>query len=104
VPNAGRIYEVETYFTEPVVATVAEPQGGSREVTLKEAEGKPSTERTASGYEAGRGRQVGWDRRSPKTTKTRQVEPIGTKGKILHLTWGSLPGESRGEVSRGHSS
>jgi hypothetical protein len=96
--------KVETYFTEPVVATVAEPQGVNREVKLKEAVGKPSTERTEIGSEAGRGRRAGWDQRSPKTTKTRQVEPVGTRGKNQHLTRGDLSGESRGEVSRSRSS
>ena len=87
-----------------MVATVAEAQGVNREVKLKEALGKLSTERTESGSEAGRGRRAGWDQRSPKPIKTRQVEPIGTRGKNQRLTWGDLFGESRGEVSRGRSS
>ena len=39
-----------------------------------------------------------------KSTETHQVEPGGTKGKILHLTWGDLFGESGREVSISRSS
>jgi hypothetical protein len=86
------------------VATVAEPQGVSREAKLKEAEGKPSTGRTESGSEAGRGRRAGWEQRSPNTTQTRQVEPTGTRGQNQRLTWGDLLPERGGEVSSGRSS
>jgi hypothetical protein len=56
------------------------------------------------GSEAGCGRQAGWEQRSPKVIKTHQVEPDGTGGQILHLTWGDLLRESAEEVIRGHSS
>ena len=39
-----------------------------------------------------------------RSSETHQVEPGGAGGKILHLTWGDLYGETRGEVSRGRSS
>jgi len=86
------------------LATVAEPQGVSREAKLKEAAGKTSTGRTGSGREAGRGRRAGWEQRSPKTTQTRQVEPPGARGQNQRLTWGDLFPERGGEVSRGRSS
>ncbi len=86
------------------LATLAEPQGVSREAKLKEAAGKTSTGRTGSGREAGRGRRAGWEQRSPKTTQTRQVEPPGARGQNQHLTWGDLFPERGGEVSRGRSS
>ena len=71
---------------------------------LKEAEGKLWTVGTRTGSEAGRGRQVDWQQGSPKVIKTRQVEPVGGRGKILNLSWGDLLYESGGEVSRGGSS
>ncbi len=76
----------------------------SREVKLKEADSKLSTVGTRTGSEAGCGRQAGWQQRSPKVSKTHQVEPVGAREQILNLTWGDLRGESRGEVSRGRSS
>src|SRR5271165_3529808 len=44
------------------------------------------------------------NRRSPRSTKTHQVEPDGALGKSRHLTRGDLWGESLGGVSRGYSS
>jgi len=73
-------------------------------VKLKEARSKLPTVRTEIGSEAGCGRQAGWKQRSPKVIKTHQVEPDGTGGQILHLTWGDLSGESGREVIRGRSS
>jgi len=87
-----------------MTATVAEPQGVSREAKLKAAEGKPSTVGTRTGSEAGCGRQAGPEQRNPKVIKSHQVEPDGARGQIPHLTWGDLFGESRGEVSRSRSS
>jgi hypothetical protein len=100
----GRISLDERNQSGPMTATVAEPQGKSREVKLKEAEGEPSTEGTRTGREAGYGRRAGPEQRSPKIIKTYQVEPVGTRGQILDLTWGDLLYESGGEVSRGRSS
>ena len=82
------------------MATVAEPQGESR----RKREANPRLQEHDTGSEAGRGRRAGWEQRSPTTTKTRQVEPGGARGKNQHLTWGELRSESSGEVSRGHSS
>jgi RNA-directed DNA polymerase len=39
-----------------------------------------------------------------RSYKTHQVEPGGTRGQSLYLTWGDLFDESRREVSRGRSS
>jgi hypothetical protein len=78
------------------VLTVCLSQGDNRK-------GKLSTVGTQTGSEAGCGRQAGSERRSPKVIKTHQVEPDGTRGEILHLTWGDLFHESGREVSRGHS-
>ncbi len=104
VPSMGRISLDERSQSEPMTATVAEPQGLAVRRKLKEAEGKLSTEGTRTGSEAGCGRRAGSEQRSPKVIKTRQVEPVGTRGKILYLTWGDLLHESGGEVSRGRSS
>jgi len=73
-------------------------------VKLKEARSKLPTVRTEIGSEAGCGRQAGWEQRSPKVIKTHQVEPGGTGGQILYLTWGDLACESAEEVIRGRSS
>jgi len=73
-------------------------------VKLEEAESKLSTVGIRIGSEAGCGRQAGWEQRSPTVIKTHQVEPGGTRGQILYLTWGDLLGESLGEVSRGRIS
>jgi hypothetical protein len=73
-------------------------------VKLKEARSELSTVGTRTGSEAGCGRQAGTEQRSPKVIKTHPVEPGGTRGQILHFTWGDLLCESRGEVSRGRSS
>ena len=87
-----------------MTATVAEPQGATVRGKPKEAEGKLSTVGTRTVSEAGCGRQAASEQRSPKVIKTHQVEAVGTREEILHLTWGDLLGESRGEVSRGRSS
>src|SRR6266704_3570125 len=50
------------------------------------------------------GRRAGWEQRSPNFIQTHGVEPGGTRGQILHLTWGDLSHESGREVSRGRSS
>ncbi len=100
----GRISLDERSQSEPMTATVAEPQGPAVRRKLKEAEGKLSTEGTRTGSEAGCGRRAGSEQRSPRVIKTHQVEPVGTRGKILYLTWGDLLHESEGEVSRGRSS
>src|SRR4051794_15635458 len=71
-----------------MTATVAEPQGGTREGKPKEAESKLSTEGTRTGSEAGCGRQAGSEQRSPKVIKTHQVEPVGTREQTC-----TLPGE-----------
>ncbi len=88
---------------------------------LKEARSKPSTVGTRTGSEAlrpgvfeslstqarlpervplacwpGCGRQAGWEQRSPQVIKTHQVEPVGARGKILHLTFFRF---SAGEIS-----
>jgi len=55
----GRVLLDERSQSEPMTATVAEPQGVSREAKLKEAEGKLPTVRTEIGSEAGCGRQAG---------------------------------------------
>ncbi len=99
----GRILLDERSQSGPMAATVAEPQGATARGKPKEAEGKLSTVGTRTGSEAGCGRRAGSEQRSPKVIKTHQVEPGGARGQILHLTWGDLPGESRGEVSRGRS-
>ncbi len=104
VPSMGRILLDERSQSGPMTATVAEPQGRAVRQKLKEAEGKLSTEGTRTGSEAGCGRQAGAEQRSPKVIKTHQVEPVGTRGKILYFTWGDLFHESGGEVSRGRSS
>src|SRR5260370_5654894 len=104
VPSMGRISLDERSQSEPMTATVAEPQGLAVRRKLKEAEGKLSTEGTRTGSEARGGRRAGSEQRSPKVIKTRQVEPVGTRGKILNLTWGDLLHESGGEVSSGRSS
>ena len=87
-----------------MTATVAKPQGVAARRKLKEADSKLSTVGTRTGSEAGCGRQAGWQQRSPKVIKTHQVEPGGTRGQILHLTWGDLRRENAEEVSRGRSS
>src|SRR5258706_4522888 len=104
VPSMGRISLDERSQSEPMTATVAEPQGPAVRRKLKEAEGQRSTEGTQTGSEAGCGRRAGSEQRSPRVIKTHQVEPVGTRGKILYLTWGDLLHESEGEVSRGRSS
>ena len=100
----GRISLDERSQSEPMTATVAEPQGATVRGKPKEAEGKLSTVGTRTGSEAGCGRQAGREQRSPKIIKTHQVEPVGARGQILHLTWGDLLPERGGEVSRGRSS
>ena len=87
-----------------MTATVAKPQGATARGKPKEAGGKLSTVGTRTGSEAGCGRQAGPEQRSPKVIKTHQVEPDGAREQSLHLTWGDLLGESRGEVSRGRIS
>src|SRR5450755_3251900 len=87
-----------------MTATVAEPQRATARGKPKEAAGKLSTAGTRTGSEAGCGRQAGSEQRSPKVIKTHQVEPGGTRRRILHLTWGGLRQESAEEVSRSHSS
>jgi hypothetical protein len=52
----------------------------------------------------GAGGKLALNSEAQKSVKTHQVEPDGARGQILHLTWGDLLGESRGEVSRGRSS
>jgi len=52
---------------------------------LKEVEGGASTVGTRTGREAGRGRQACEQTRSPKSIKTRQLEPDGTDLELLAL-------------------
>ena len=52
---------------------------------LKEVEGGAPTVGTRTGREAGRGRRAGEQTRSPKSIKTRQVEPDGTDLELLAL-------------------
>ena len=51
----------------------------------------------------GAGGELAGNSEAQKSSETHQVEPDGARGKILHLTWGELPRESVGEVSRGRS-
>ena len=44
------------------------------------------------------GGELAGNSKAQKSYETHQVEPDGTRGKILHLTWGDLLGES-GEKS-----
>lgn len=60
-----------------VAPTLAEPQGGSREAKLKEAEGKATTVGTRTGSEAGRGGELANDSETRRPSKARQVEPDG---------------------------
>ena len=71
---------------------------------LKEAESELPTVRTETGSEAGCGRRVGWEQRSPKVIKTHQVEPDGAEAQILYFTRGDLLRESGREVIRSRSS
>jgi hypothetical protein len=82
----------------------SETQGATVRGKPKEARSKLSTVGTRTGSEAGCGRRAGQQQRSPNVIKTHKVQPGGTRGKILHLTWGDLLHESEGEVSRGRSS
>src|ERR1035437_704569 len=104
VPSTGSVLLDERRPSGPVTATVAKPQGATARGKPKEAGGKLSTVGTRTGSEAGCGRQAGPEQRSPKVIKTHQVEPDGAREQSLHLTWGDLLGESRGEVSRGRIS
>ena len=104
VPSMGSVLLDERSQSGPMTATVAKPQGATARGKPKEAGGKLSTVGTRTGSEAGCGRQAGPEQRSPKVIKTHQVEPDGAREQSLHLTWGDLLGESRGEVSRGRIS
>src|ERR1017187_9366168 len=104
VPSMGSVLLDERSQSGPMTATVAKPQGATARGKPKEAGGKLSTVGTRTGSEAGCGRQAGPEQRSPKVIKTHQVEPDGAREQSLHLTWGDLLGESRGEVSRGRMS
>src|ERR1019366_5121814 len=101
VPSMGSVLLDERSQSGPMTATVAKPQGATARGKPKEAGGKLSTVGTRTGSEAGCGRQAGPEQRSRKVIKTHQVEPDGAREQSLHLTWGDLLGESRGEVSRG---
>ncbi len=87
-----------------MVPTLAEPQGGSREAKLKEAEGKPTTAGDEPVARPGAGGELASDSEARRPSKTRQVEPDGTWGKMQRLTRGDLRRESVGEVSGGRSS
>src|ERR1039458_191896 len=100
VPSMGSVLLDERSQSGPMTATVAKPQGATARGKPKEAGGKLSTVGTRTGSEAGCGRQAGPEQRSPKVIKTHQVEPDGAREQSLHLTWGDLLGESRGEVRR----
>src|ERR1039457_5509248 len=100
----GSVLLDERSQSGPMTATVAKPQGATARGKPKEAGGKLSTVGTRTGSEAGGGRQAGPEQRSPKVIKAHQVEPDGAREQSLHLTWGDLLGESRGEVSRGRIS
>jgi hypothetical protein len=52
----------------------------------------------------GAGGELATNSEAQKVIKTHQVEPVGPREKILHLTWGDLLRESAEEVSSGRSS
>jgi len=87
-----------------MTATVAEPQGATARGKPKEAEGKLSTVGNELAVRPGAGGKLALNSEAQRSPKTHQVEPDGAREEILHLTWGDLVGESRGEVSRGRSS
>ena len=84
----GRILLDERSQSEPMTATVAEPQGLAVRRKLKEAEGKLWTEGTRTGSEAGCGRRAGSEQRSPNVIKTHPVEPTARGDRFC-----TLPGE-----------
>jgi len=50
------------------------------------------------------GGELAGNSEAQKSSETHRVEPDGTRGKILYLTWGELLRESGEEVSRRRSS
>jgi len=52
----------------------------------------------------GAGGKLAGNSKAQKSYETHQVEPGGTRGQILDLTWGDLFRESGREVSRGRNS
>ena len=52
----------------------------------------------------GAGGELAGNSKAQKSYEAQAVEPDGTRGKRLHLTWGDLLCESGGEDSRGRSS
>jgi len=105
----GGVYRDERISTELMTTTVAKPQG----VKLKEADSKPSgrgalwagrPEEHEPAVRPGAGGKLAGNSEAQKSSETHQVEPDGTRGKILHLTWGDLLRESGEEVSRRRSS
>ena len=57
-----------------------------------------------SAVRLGAGGKLAGNSEAQKSSETHQVEPGGTRGKILYLTWGDLTRESGGEDSRSRSS
>jgi hypothetical protein len=84
----------------------SEGPGGCREaLSTKAVWSKGTTVGTQTGSEAEmRAMSVRENAKSNRHRKTHLVEPDGTGREFMHLTRGDLPCESRGEVSRGHSS
>jgi len=63
-------------------------------VKLKEARSKPSTVENEPAVRLGAGGKLAGNSEAQKSSETHQVELDGARGKILHLTWGDLLGES----------
>jgi len=87
-----------------MTATVAKPQGVAARRSRKKrlANSRPQEHELA--VRPGAGGKLALNSEAQQSVKTHQVEPGGTRGEILHLTWGDLSRESAGEVSRGRSS
>ena len=96
--------EHETMTSEPMRATVAEPQGGIRE-DVAEGSGRQTRDHRKTNRQRGRQRATSVLANAKSKTHQDVASRDGWRaGKVQALTRGDLPSESAGGVSRGHSS